>query len=82
MDRIKSNIEATARAVCERPMRAAGAPENELLAVVDRYWHCVAAAIEAELIDPSGQLLLPFDFVVNLEAYRDWCRRHPTGEVG
>ena len=77
MNEPKSNIEAVARALCERQYRAVGIPVNEIPAAVDKYWHCVAAEIEAGLIDDAGQRLLPFDFDVSLTAYRDWCSRHP-----
>ena len=76
-----SNIEAVARALCERQLRAAGAWTGTLSDEVDRYWHCVAAEIEAGLIDEQGDRLRPFDFDRDLKAYRDWRRRHPTYRV-
>lgn len=71
-----SNIEPRARAVCERDMRRAGTAEINLAADVDRYWHCVAAQIEAGLIDDNNELV-PHDVDTGLAAYRDWCARHP-----
>ena len=76
-----SNIEAVARDLCERQLRAAGTGSSALPTAVDRYWHCVAAEIEAGLIDEQGNRLRAFDFDRDLEAYRDWRRRHPTYRV-
>lgn len=76
-----SNIEAVARDLCERQMRAAGTPIGVLSATVDRYWHCVAAEIEAGLIDEQGHRLRPYDGERDLEAYRDWRCRHRTYRV-
>lgn len=73
-----SNIESVARDLCERQLRTAGTGASALPTAVDRYWHCVAAEIEAGLIDEQGNRLRPFDCDKDLEAYRDWRRRHPT----
>jgi hypothetical protein len=70
-----SNIEPLARAICERDLRRAGAPEISLAADVDRYWHCVAAQIEACLIDDNSELV-PHKLEDGLAAYRDWRERH------
>ena len=75
------NIETVARDLCERELRAGGNSEDALAAAVDRYWHCVAAEIEAGLIDETGKRLRPFDGDRDLEAYRDWRRRHPDYRV-
>ena len=44
--------------------------------MVERFWHCVAAQIEAGLIDECGN-----DIKHSVEegeaAYDDWRRRHP-----
>jgi hypothetical protein len=53
-----------------------GASGAELVADVDRYWHCVAAELEVGRIDNTGNQMSLFDLEENLEAYRDWCRRH------
>ena len=76
MNGLRSNIEAVARYLCERQLRAAGTSSDEFPSAVDRYWHCVAAELEAGLIDESGNRLLPHDFERDLKAYRDWRRRH------
>jgi len=76
-----SNIEVVARALCAQELRAAGTGETELPAAVDRYWHCIAAAIEAGLIDEPGNRLRACDADHDLEAYRDWRRRHATYRV-
>jgi hypothetical protein len=75
------NIETVARDLCGRELRAGGNSEDALAAAVDRYWHCVAAEIEAGLIDETGKRLRPFDGDRDLEAYRDWRRRHPDYRV-
>jgi hypothetical protein len=77
-----SNIEAVARALCERELQATGIAANKMPCAVDRYWHCVAAEIEAGLIDGNGTRVRPFDFNSSREAYRDWCRRHQPEASG
>ena len=69
-----------ARHICAQQLGRARILPDELRSAVDRYWPCVAAEIEAGLIDESGNLL-PHDFERGLEAYRDWCRGHPTGRA-
>ena len=81
MNGLRSNIEAVARNLCERIYRRVGTSDGELPSAVDRYWHCVAAEIEAGLIDEQGSRLQPFDIDRDLEAYRDWRRRHQTYRV-
>jgi hypothetical protein len=71
-----TNIETVTRALCERQLRAMATVPEDASAHVDRYWHCVAAEIEAGLIDTSGVQLVPFDFNTSRDAYRDWCQRH------
>jgi hypothetical protein len=71
-----SNIEAVSRALCERELQAAGISADQMPKAIDRYWHCVAAEIEAGLVDCEGRRLSPFDFNSSQEAYRDWCTRH------
>ena len=72
------NIEAMARFICERDFcRRVGIPETELAAGVDRYWHCVAAQIEAGFIDDNGEIV-PQGLETGLAAYRDWRSRHPA----
>jgi hypothetical protein len=50
----------------------------KIAADVDRYWHCVAAGLEAGQIDDAGKRMPALDLEDRLEAYRDWCRRHPA----
>lgn len=76
-----SNIEAVAREICERRLLSVGTPPDEMPSAVDRYWHCIAAEIEAGIIDENGNTLRPFDLEQGLKAYRDWRRRHPTYRV-
>lgn len=72
-----SNIEAVARDICARQMARTCADAEEISAAVDLYWHCVAAQLESGEIDETGNKLVPFNLDTGLEAYRDWCRRHP-----
>ena len=69
------NIEPLARAICERDFRRAGLPESNLAADVDRYWHCVAAQIEAGFIDNNNEII-PHSLEEGLAAYCDWRSRH------
>jgi hypothetical protein len=72
------NIEPLARAICEAQARALWDYNEERLAAhVERYWHCVAAELEAGLIDETGVLLSGVDHDAGLMAYRDWRARHP-----
>ncbi len=72
-----SNIEAIARAICARQIMAHDTDTHRLGVEVDRYWHCVAAKLEAGLIDENGDLLPEADPDLALGAYRDWRARHP-----
>lgn len=75
-----SNIEAVARDICSKQLsRHDGCRENPAT-YIDRYWHCVAAELEAGLINDSGDPLPNHDFDEGLEAYRDWCKRHPESK--
>jgi hypothetical protein len=49
-----SNIEAVARGICSRQLSRHGASGAVLAADVDRYWHCVAAELEAGHIGDDG----------------------------
>ncbi len=71
------NIEPFAREICERDFRRAGIHGSELAADVDRDWHCVAAQIEAGLINDNNELI-PHNLEQGLAAYRDWHARHPN----
>ncbi len=65
----------------ERSERAfAGIPHESLSADIDRYWHCVAAQIEAGLIDDNNELI-PHDPDTGLAAYCDWRARHPDTDI-
>ncbi len=70
-----SNIEPLARAICERDLRRAGTAEINLPAGVDRYWHCVAAQIEAGFMDDNSEIV-PHNLEDGLAAYHDWRERH------
>ncbi len=73
-----SSIEAVARVICKRQIKVRDAADIPHIGVkVDRYWHCVAAELEAGLIDENGDLLQESDPDLALGAYRDWRARHP-----
>jgi hypothetical protein len=71
------NIEPIARDICARQLARHGACGVELAADVDRYWHCVAAEMEAGRVDDDGNLIPAPNHDEGLKAYRDWCQRHP-----
>jgi hypothetical protein len=71
------NIEPIARDICARQLARHGASGAELAADVDRFWHCVAAEMEAGRVDDHGNLIPAPDHDAGLKAYRDWCQRHP-----
>ena len=75
-----SNIEAVARDICLRQLSHHGACGAELAADVDRFWHCVAAELEAGQIDDTGNRVPTSDLDERLNAYRDWCQRHPESK--
>jgi hypothetical protein len=77
MKKTKSDIETIARALCERQLLDMAVVAEDAAAGVDRYWHCVAAELEAGLIDANGKRLSPFNFQTTQDAYRDWRARHP-----
>ncbi len=81
MNQTTSNIEAVARDICSKQLSRFAHSDAELGYDVDRYWHCVAAQLESGQIDESGNKLVPFDLETSLEAYRDWCRRHPESKT-
>jgi hypothetical protein len=72
-----SNIEAVARDICSKQLSRHADSGADLATDVDRYWHCVAAELEAGLIGDGGIPMPGQDFRDGLEAYSDWCRRHP-----
>ena len=49
-----NNLEAVARDICAKQLARHGGRDAEHAANVDRYWHCVAAELEAGLIDDAG----------------------------
>ena len=75
-----SNIEAVARDICSKQLSRHGGCGANPVTYVDRYWHCVAAEMEAGLIDDDGKPIPNIGLDEGLEAYRDWCRRHPESK--
>ena len=73
----KSNIEAVARNICLKQLSRVGVSGEELATDIDRYWHCVAAKLEAGQIDEAGNPGKNYHLKEGLAAYRDWCQRHP-----
>lgn len=77
-----SNIEAVSRSICERIYHQTfGDDPGSLMVQVDRHWHCVAAELEAGLIDETGRPCRDYDFDEGFAAYRDWRARHPDYEA-
>jgi hypothetical protein len=74
------NIEAVARGICSKQLLQHGGCGANPATYVDRYWHCVAAELEAGLIDDNGELMSKPDLDKGLEVYRDWCLRHPESK--
>ena len=75
-----SNIEVVARDICVKQLSRHTRPSADLAADVDLYWHCVAAELEAGLIDDTGDPVPGIGFDAGLAAYRDWCSRHPESK--
>jgi hypothetical protein len=71
------NLETIARALCEKQLLAMSIVAKDAAAGADRYWPCIAAEIEAGLIDTAGNRLTPFDMEASQAAYRSWVQRHP-----
>mgnify|MGYP006447417973 CR=1 FL=1 len=71
-----TNIEAVARHICENQL-GRFKDGSALSADVDRFWHCVAAQLEAGMIDEFGKGSGSTDLDLGLAAYRDWRQRHP-----
>jgi hypothetical protein len=76
-----NNLEAVARDICAKQLSRNGGYGEELAANVDRYWHCVAAELEAGLIDDVENPVPERGFEDGLAAYRDWCLRHPESKA-
>ena len=77
----RSNLEIVARDICARQIAHSCETPAELRWSVDRYWHIVAAQLEAGIIDESGRDLEPFDNDRRLASVRDWRARNPEHEV-
>ena len=70
------NIEAVARDIYSRNLGRYFAGE-EFAADVDMYWHCMAAQLDAGIIDETVREMVEYDLDTELAVYRDWFRRHP-----
>ena len=71
------NIEAIARAVCQKSLAHQGKSEEELAAEVEMYWHVVASYLEAGVMDESGREIGELSWDEKLDITGDWLRRHP-----
>ena len=76
-----NNIEAVARDICAKHLSRYGGRDAEHAGYVDRYWHRVAADLEAGLIDAAGHPVPKRCIEDGLAAYRDWCSRHPESRT-
>jgi hypothetical protein len=74
---MKNTVEVRARAICELDLMEATELRQALAAAVDRYWHVIAAEIEAGLIDAAG-VRVDYDHETGMKAYQAWCARHPV----
>lgn len=75
---MKNTVEVRARAICELDlMETTELRQAALAAAVDRYWHVIAAEIEAGLIDAAG-VRRDYDHETGMKAYQAWCARHPV----
>ena len=72
-----NNIETVARDICAKQLARYGGRGAEHAGDVDRFWHCVAAELEAGLIDDTGNTVPERGIEDGIAAYRDWCLRHP-----
>ena len=75
-----NNIEAVTRDICSKQLSRYTRSGTNLAADVDPYWHCVAAELDAGLIDDAGNPVPEHSIDEGLEAYRDWCQRHPESK--
>lgn len=75
-----NNIEDVAHDICSKQLLRHGACGTDPAIYVDRYWHCVAAELDAGLIDDAGNPVPEQSIDEGLEAYRDWCQRHPESK--
>ena len=75
-----SNIKTDAGDISAKQLSHHGGRDAEHAGDVDRFWHCVAAELEAGLIDAAENPMPERGFDKGLEAYRDWCLRHPESQ--
>ena len=66
-----------ARAICARVLAEDGKSEGTLADEVEIYWYVVAAALEAGIIDETGEYVGELDWTRKMDAYRDWMWLHP-----
>jgi hypothetical protein len=73
----RNNVEVVARTIGERICRNESMSEAATVQWVEQHWRCVAAELEAGLIDEQGVRLTDWTLDRGLAALRDWERRHP-----
>ena len=81
MSGLTENIEAVARAVCAKVLAGYDESEEKLAGEGEKYWHIVAAELEAGIIDETGEYVGALDWTRKMDAYRDWMRRHPESRA-
>ena len=70
------NIEAVVGAICAKVLTRNGKRDEPLAAKVDMYWHIVAAALAAGIIDETDVYVGELDWTRKMDVYCDWMRRH------
>jgi hypothetical protein len=73
----RSNLEAAARAIAEQICLRNPRAGEDVPAWVDGHWHCVAAELEAGLLDDNGLPLPGYTVEKAILAVLDWRRRNP-----
>ena len=72
-----NNVETVARQIGARICGDEGMNEDAATQWVEKHWRCVAAELEAGLIDETGTRLKDWTLDRGLAAMRDWEKRHP-----
>ena len=76
------NIEAVARALCAKRLARDEWSEEKLAFEVDKWWHLVAAEIEAGVVDETGEFVGgEMGWKRKMDGYHDWMCRHPESRA-
>ena len=76
------NIEAVVGAICAKVLTRNEKRDEPLAAKVDMYWHIVAAALAAGIIDETGVYVGELDWTRKMDVYCDWMRRRKAARPG